>query len=105
VARAEALDIQALVEGQLAAGQGDGLAFERFGEPDRGAAICGSDRIPQGAGPTIEVVQDRQRAEHSAILKVLEPQATLARPTGRTAVGLPGQKTTFGMILVLPDCE
>src|SRR5205807_10326938 len=67
-AGARPLDVQALVNRQLVAGQGDGLAVEAGIEPDRVAVLGVADRVPQGAGPAVVVVQDRQRAGHVAAL-------------------------------------
>src|SRR5207245_1206629 len=69
---ARPLDVQTLLDRQLVAGQGDGLAVEA-GREDDGVAVLGvADRVPQGAGPGVVVVQDRQRAGKASIFEDFE---------------------------------
>jgi hypothetical protein len=102
---AEALDIQALGEGQLTACQSDCLPLERFGEPDGIAAACCGDPIAQRASPAVQIVQDRQRAEHGAIFEAFEQRAEPALPVSPGPAGFPGAQPTFGMILGTPHGE
>ncbi len=79
-----AFDVQVLGDGQLAARQRDGLAVQALGELDRVAAVGRGDRGPEGPGPAVEVVQDRQGAEDSPLLEPFEPRPQPGSPAGRS---------------------
>src|SRR5262249_32372046 len=63
-ARARPLDVQAPHDVERAAGQGDGPAREGRGEGDRVSVAGAGNRVAQGPGPLVEVVQYGQGAEH-----------------------------------------
>src|SRR5207248_4478012 len=64
---ARRLDVQALVDDQLAAGQRDGLTRELAGEMDPVAGLGGGDFSAKRALPAVQGVGDSQRAEKPAI--------------------------------------
>jgi hypothetical protein len=87
------LDVQAPGDGQLAAGQGDGLAAQGRVEVDGVAALGGGDGGPQRAGAAVGVVQHRQGAGQPARLQPLQPGAEPGPPgwAGPAAGGRRGQ--------------
>src|SRR5207302_8193069 len=71
---ARPLDVQALADGQLAAGQRDRLAVQARCEDDRVAAVGFLDRVPQRPRPLVERVQDGQGAGSGAVFEDFEPR-------------------------------
>src|SRR5262249_43701987 len=94
--RARPFDVQAPGDGQLAVGEGDGLAGQTGGEVDDIAALGGGDLAAQRAvarGTGVEGVGDGQRAGHPAVLEGLQVRAkgTVALANGRRRTPLPGR--------------
>src|SRR5205807_1585528 len=73
-AGARPLDVQALINRQLVAGQGDCLAVKTGGEDERVSILGFGDRVPQRPRPLVKVVQDGQRAGNRADFKGFEPR-------------------------------
>ncbi len=71
-AGAQPLDRDVAGEVQLAAGQGDGLAFELAGEGDGVAAGGVGDLLPERSGTAVIGVADDERAEQGADLQRVE---------------------------------
>ena len=72
-ARSRPLDVQALLDRQLIAAESNGPAVQAGIEPDRVAVVGVADGVPQGPGPAVEVVQDRERAGHVAAFEQFQP--------------------------------
>ena len=73
-ASAGPLDVQAVVDRQLAASQRDGLAVQAGSKDDRVAALGGFDRVPQRPSPTIKIIRDRQRTRNGAVFEEFKPR-------------------------------
>jgi hypothetical protein len=69
---AGALNVQALVDPEIVACQGDGLARETGREADGVAGLCGGDLRSQRADPAVGSGADGQRAEQAAGLEGLQ---------------------------------
>src|SRR6516225_9363364 len=99
------LNVHALVDRQLIAGQSDGLAVEAGSEDDRVAALRAGDDIAERARPLIERVEDRQRAEDGATLEALELRAEPV-PLGCQGTGASREAlSAFGTVLGNPHGE
>src|SRR5207245_2932578 len=71
-AGARAFDVQALLDRQFVAGQGNGLAVEAGSEDNRIAALGVLDGIAERARSAVDVVEDGQRAGGGSIFEHFE---------------------------------
>ena len=90
---------RSLGDGQLAAGQRDGLAREAGIECDRVATGRGGDRGPQRPRPTVMVVEDREGAEKGPVFEPFEPRLEPAPRALRGQEGLRAGKPTETLVL------
>src|SRR5262245_6146140 len=86
---ARPLDVQALPDGQLVAGQRDRLTDEAGGEDDGVAVLGAGDGVPQGPETGVVGVQDRQRAEGGPVFEAFEPRQEPAPPRQAPTGGTP----------------
>src|SRR5262249_53544299 len=94
VGRAESVNGQALGDGQLSAGQRDGLAHQAVVEDNRVSTGGRGDFRAQRAGSVVVVVHDRQRAGQPAVFEGFNARAKdgpfpsiLVRLTAHTRTG------------------
>src|SRR5262249_50526266 len=71
-ARSRSLDVELVIDLQLAAGQRDRLPVEAGVKYDHVAAHGIVDRIPERSRPAVQVVQDRQGAEDGPVFEDFE---------------------------------